>query len=175
VIDKEERFRSEAVLDVARKMCLAARTAPKGKGIDLLEAAVVSKEGIRKLSDQMKAIGDREDNNTFRRDSASILKAEAAVILGTKIKSIGLRYCGLCGKKDCAEAEKAGTICIYNPGDLGIALGSAVSIAADHRIDNRIMYTIGIAALELKLLDEEVKIAFGIPLSVSSKNPFFDR
>jgi uncharacterized ferredoxin-like protein len=37
------------------------------------------------------------------------------------------------------------------------------------------MYTIGQAVLEIKYLGEEVKIAFGIPLSVSAKNPFFDR
>jgi uncharacterized ferredoxin-like protein len=45
----------------------------------------------------------------------------------------------------------------------------------DHRVDNRVMYTIGKAVLEMKLLGENVKIAFGIPLSVSAKSPFFDR
>ena len=29
--------------------------------------------------------------------------------------------------------------------------------------------------LEMNLLGEDVRIAFGIPLSVSAKNPFFDR
>jgi uncharacterized ferredoxin-like protein len=29
--------------------------------------------------------------------------------------------------------------------------------------------------MEMKFMGEEVKIAFGIPLSVSAKNPFFDR
>jgi uncharacterized ferredoxin-like protein len=45
----------------------------------------------------------------------------------------------------------------------------------DHRIDNRVMYTVGQAILEMKLLGEDVRIAFGIPLSVSGKSPFFDR
>ncbi len=45
----------------------------------------------------------------------------------------------------------------------------------DARVDNRIMYTVGQAVLEMGLLGEEVKIAYGIPLSVSAKNPFFDR
>ncbi|MBN1837706.1 MAG: hypothetical protein JW820_17750, partial [Spirochaetales bacterium] len=33
----------------------------------------------------------------------------------------------------------------------------------------------GRAALNLKTLGDEVRIAWGIPLSVSGKSPFFDR
>jgi len=69
----------------------------------------------------------------------------------------------------------AGGTCSFNVGDLGIALGSAVALAADLRIDNRIMYTAGKAALELGLLGEAVELAYGIPLAARGKNPFFDR
>ena len=65
--------------------------------------------------------------------------------------------------------------CTFNTGDLGIAIGSAVSVAMDHRVDNRIMYTVGQAAMELRLLGDDVPVIYGIPLSISSKNPFFDR
>lgn len=175
MIKKEQEFKESAVLRLAEQMCLAARTAPKGKGLDLLEIAVISGDDIKKLSQKMEQIGQRENNPTFLRDGKNVLSAQAIVLLGTKIKTIGLRYCGLCGFKNCAENEKNNGICVFNPGDLGIAVGSAVSVAANHHLDNRIMYTIGLAALEMKLLGNEVKIAFGIPLSVSSKNPFFDR
>jgi uncharacterized ferredoxin-like protein len=50
-----------------------------------------------------------------------------------------------------------------------------VSIATDNRVDNRILFTVGLIAVELGLLGGDVKIAYGIPLSVSGKNPFFDR
>ena len=67
-------------------------------------------------------------------------------------------------------------MCAISIGDLGIAIGSAVSVAAAHHVDNRIMFTVGRAALNLKMFgDDEVKIAYGIPLSVSGKSPFFDR
>jgi uncharacterized ferredoxin-like protein len=59
--------------------------------------------------------------------------------------------------------------------DLGIAIGSAVSTASVLKIDNRIMLSIGLAAVNLKILGKDVKIAYGIPLSISGKNPFFDR
>lgn len=40
-------------------------------------------------------------------------------------------------------------------------------------IDNRVMYSIGAAARVSGLLD--VDVTFGIPLSVTGKNIFFDR
>jgi uncharacterized ferredoxin-like protein len=54
-------------------------------------------------------------------------------------------------------------------------MGSAVSVAANHRIDNRIMFSVGKAAMELGYLPKEVRVAFGIPLSTSGKSVFYDR
>ncbi len=42
MIQNERDCRHEHVLDVARQMLIAARTAPKGKGIDVIEAALVA-------------------------------------------------------------------------------------------------------------------------------------
>ena len=82
----------------------------------------------------------------------------------------------MCGFLNCAEKDKHKDIpCVFNVGDLGIALGSAVSVAADHRVDNRVMYSAGMAARDMGLLGEDVKVAYAIPLSALSKNPFFDR
>jgi len=98
------------------------------------------------------------------------------ILIGTKIKTMGLKKCGHCGFKNCEEKEKYPDVpCTFNTGDLGIAIGSAVSLAMDHRIDNRVMYSVGHAVTELGLMGKDVKIAYGIPLSATSKNPFFDR
>jgi uncharacterized ferredoxin-like protein len=70
---------------------------------------------------------------------------------------------------------QAGGVCAFNSGDLGIAIGSAVSRAADLRIDNRVLYSAGKAAVELELLGEDIVLAYGLPLSITGKNPFFDR
>jgi uncharacterized ferredoxin-like protein len=171
----EESFRLIAVERVAEAMALAARTAPKGRGIDLLSIVVLTGDDIQRLAAKMKEIGDREKHQTFLRDSENITSAQAIVLIGTKKKVVGLRYCSFCGYPGCDEADKADAVCALNSVDLGIAVGSAVAVAADHRIDNRVMYSVGKAALEAKLLGSEVVIAFGIPLSVSAKNPFFDR
>jgi len=124
----------------------------------------------------MLEIGKQTQAGVFLRDSQSILSAPVMVLLGTTIKPLGLKKCGMCGFKNCEEKSKNENIpCVFNVGDLGIAIGSAVSVAADCRVDNRVIYSAGLAAMELGLLGEGIKIAYAIPLSATSKNPFFDR
>jgi uncharacterized ferredoxin-like protein len=173
----EQDIRESTVIGIAKKMIIAARTAPKGKGNDNLEIALVEKPEIENIAIRMKAIADRPATTpAFARDAENILQADAMVLIGTKIDSLGLAYCGLCGFSGCDEKKNYPEHpCSFNTGDLGIALGSAVSVAMDSRIDNRIMYTVGMAVKELGLMGDEVKIIYGIPLSSASKNIFFDR
>jgi uncharacterized ferredoxin-like protein len=174
---EEEKIRNLQVIRVAEEMMTAARTAPKARGVDNMIIAMAVGEEIELIAKKMEEIGKRPDGTpSFIRDADNIRKTQAIVLLGTRIQSQGLKLCGRCGFPDCTEKDKhPGFPCTFNTGDLGIAIGSAVSVAMDHRVDNRVMYTIGQALLEMKFLGEEVKIAFGIPLSVSAKNPFFDR
>ncbi|HDZ77509.1 MAG TPA: ferredoxin [Candidatus Omnitrophica bacterium] len=156
-------------------MLAAARTAPKARGIDNIETKVIGKPQIKRLAATMKQIAKSENLAFFARDAQNILRCDKIILIGTKIKPMGLTVCGFCGFKDCATAQKKGAICSYNAIDLGIALSSAVNTAALFHIDNRIMYTIGKAALKLGLLKKNVKIVFGIPLAAYGKNIFFDR
>lgn len=52
--------------------------------------------------------------------------------------------------------------CAYDDIDLGVAVGSAVSVAADLRIDNRVLFTAGVAAVQLQLLGEDVATVLAI-------------
>ena len=74
----------------------------------------------------------------------------------------------------CSACAGAGGVCVYDPLDLGIAIGSAAAVAAERHIDNRIMFSCGRAANSLGLLDG-APLIMGIPLSVTGKSPFFDR
>jgi uncharacterized ferredoxin-like protein len=176
-VKREEEIRDEAVYEVARKMLIAARTAPKGRGVDNTVMALVGRDGIRKIADKLKDMVEREGApKFFARDAENILSSPVMLLFGTRIKSMGLSPCGLCGFKNCAEKDEHPEIpCSFNTGDLGIAVGSAASVAMDHRVDNRVMYTVGQAVIRLGLLGEGVKVAYAIPMSVSAKNPFFDR
>ena len=176
MIRTNEQCELEGLRRVAELMCVAARTAPKARGFDQIVTAIVEDEqDRRRLADRMREIGERVGAPFFARDAECLMEAPVAVIIGTGLQRLGIPGCSFCGYDGCAECERAGARCSYNAGDLGIAIGSAVAVAADHRVDNRVMYTIGTAAVELELLGPEVKIAHGIPLSVRGKNIFFDR
>jgi uncharacterized ferredoxin-like protein len=153
------------------------RTAPKACRIDHLETAILTGEDKKKLSDEMRRIGESmdEDGIHFIRDAGNLDAGEAVVLVGAKYEVRGIgQMCGLCRFDDCSACSGAGAVCVFTPLDLGIALGSAVALIADNRVDNRIMFTIGKAAASLGLLGE-YKLIMGIPLSVSGKSPFFDR
>ena len=70
---------------------------------------------------------------------------------------------------------KINGICSFNTIDLGIATSSAVSVAADSRVDTRIMFSVGHAGVAMSLFEGGLKQALGIPLSITGKSPFFDR
>ena len=93
--------------------------------------------------------------------------------LGAEKKLRGVPHCGYCGHENCAGCQAAGSNCSLAYVDLGVAVSSAVTIAAADRIDNRIMYSIGKAAVEMDFSSDVLWL--GIPLSVSGKNIFFDR
>ena len=81
--------------------------------------------------------------------------------------------CGHCGYATC-ESRDNGVPCALNSIDVGIAIGSACATAADMRVDTRVMFSAGLAAQRLDWL-KGCKMVMAIPVSASSKNPFFDR
>ena len=172
MILNERDARHEYMLNVAKQIMTAARTAPKGKGIDIVEIAVITDEDIKMLSQRMLELQEQNGMKFFLRDAENILNAEAIILLGTHEKVQGLN-CGHCGFATCAE-KAAGVPCAINSIDLGIAIGSACATAADLRVDTRVMFSAGLAAQSLNWLID-CKCVMAIPVSASSKNPFFDR
>ncbi len=171
----EVEMEENAIKTVASLMVAAAKTAPKERGINSLETLVVDGEDKYLLAAEMRNIGNETKQEYFLRDADNIEKANSIVLLGATNKYHKVAHCGICGVENCGKAKKLGVLCAYNIGDLGIALGSAVSVAKNHNIDNRIMFSAGKAALNLKYFSEDVALIYAIPLSATSKNPFYDR
>jgi uncharacterized ferredoxin-like protein len=171
----ESALEQQSLMEAARAMCVAARTAPKARGTDNLAIMVLTGEEKERLAQEMLRIFDEKDIAIFARDAANIRQAGAVVLIGTRLSPLNLPSCGFCGHADCKACEASGGICAVNAGDLGIALGSAAGIAADRRVDCRVMFTAGRASINLQLLGSDVRIAYGLPVSVGPKNPFFDR
>lgn len=165
----------EAALKVAELMSAAARTSPKTRGIDQIDVAIMDdKPTIDKLIAKMKELSRLKNRPSFERDANSIGGVNAIVLIGVGSRTAKLD-CGFCGYSTCASLEKSTGVCAYASIDLGIAVGSAISVASSFHIDNRVMYSIGAATLEMGIFGPEVRQVLGIPLSVTGKNPFFDR
>ena len=120
MIQNERDIRHEHILNVARQMMTAARTAPKGKGIDIIEVALVTGEDIKILSDKMIAMVEEHGMKFFLRDADNILSAECIVLIGTREQAQGLN-CGHCGYATCA-ARTEGVPCALNSIDVGIGM-----------------------------------------------------
>jgi len=173
VYTSKETEKSAAML-AAELMSAAARTAPKACGTDLVDTMVLDGVDKDKLTAAMREIGVEEDRPFFIRDAGNVDACHCIVLIGAGVKTRGLD-CGFCGVKDCAAAKKDGIACAMAANDLGIAVGSAAATAMDLRIDNRVLFTAGKAALKLKLFPDDIKMCFGIGLVTGGKNIFFDR
>lgn len=172
MILNERDARHEHILNVGKQMMTAARTAPKGKGIDIIEMALITDKAIEQLSQKMITMFEEHGMKFFLRDAENILNAECILLIGTREQNQGLN-CGHCGYDSC-NSRPEGVPCALNSIDLGIAIGSACATAADFRVDTRVMFSAGHAAQRLDLL-QGCKMVMAIPISASSKNPFFDR
>ena len=160
----EQNSIKRGVVETACLMIVAAKTAPKARGIDNVVAVVLSeKEELEKLASKMEELAEKY-GEFFKRDANNVRNSDAVVLIGCKIEDLGLKT---------PEGWRIDSNTVNSLVNLGIALGSAVKIASIHNVDNRIMFSVGVAAQELGLVDADV--VYGIPLSARAKNIYFDR
>lgn len=162
---REEELVKSGVLRVAELMAVAAKTAPKARGRDNIKVAVITdKEELERLAAKMEELAPTR-GSFFARDAGNVRVSDAVVLIGADVIDLGLPTPPNEGGVDLNTY-----MALVN---LGIALGSAVKVASLLNVDNRIMYSIGVAAKELGLMDAEYVL--GVPLSAKAKSPYFDR
>ena len=164
----------DAALQVADLMAAAARTAPKGSGKDKI-ITILTGEDKDLLVQKMHEAAKEYQEEFIERDAINVENSHCIVLIGVTSEPFGLNNCSMCGFKNCSEMKKAGANCAFNVTDLGIAVGSAVSVAANHRIDNRVMYSAGRGAVRMDIFPEDVRVCYGIPLYTGAKSIYFDR
>jgi len=173
----EERLR-ETVRHCLGIMEAAAITAPKGLGQNSLNTVVLVNEELETVGKAMVEHGNEKGQANYIRDGKNILECHGMLLVGVKPhKPLGAE-CKACGYgcKDFGKAlsgDFTGPNCCFKLLDLGIALGSAAKTASTLNLDSRVMFRPGVIAKRLGLIEGSVVI--GIPVSISSKNIFFDR
>ncbi len=172
MIENERDIREEQAIDIAKKMMVAARTAPKGKGVDIIECAVVSGEDIARISEELEQLFAETNMKFYLRDANNIKQALCIVLVGTREHAQGLN-CARCGYATC-DKRPEGVPCEINSVDVGIALGAACAKASDYFEYTGVMFSAGMSAARCCMLPGCAQV-YAIPISISSKNPFFDR
>ncbi len=162
----------EAAMIAAQQMMTAARTAPKAKGVDIIEVATIDGKDLINLAEWMEKYGTEHSRPSFIRDAGNVRQSQCVVLIGTHCQLMGLN-CGHCGYATCEEKPESSP-CAFNTIDVGIAVGSACATAADCRVDSRVLYSAGLAAQQMGLLPDCTQL-LGIVVSISSKSPYFDR
>ncbi len=172
MIYNEREERHNHILEAGRQMMTAARTAPKAKGVDIIEIAMVEGVDLEVLAQEMERVAEEKGFKFFLRDAGNILQSECVVLIGTNDLPHALN-CEYCGFESCAT-RSTGVPCALNSIDIGIAVGSACATAADLRVDTRVMFSAGFAAQRLGWVGGTKQI-IAVAVSASSKSPFFDR
>ena len=90
MIYSSEDMQTRAVLDTAARMCAAARTAPKTRGMDGLVTCVVTGEDKDRLAAHMRELAGRLDYAFFARDADNVDYADAVVLFGMEEQRRGL-------------------------------------------------------------------------------------
>ena len=81
MIKNERALRHELVVEAAHRMMMAARTAPKGKGIDVIEIVLVDdRADLEKLSEAMRKKSEASGMKFLLRDADNILQGDALLL-----------------------------------------------------------------------------------------------
>lgn len=194
----ERLIEKDGVNIVAKLAAVAARTAPKGQGLDRYDICLASKDEIKMIAEQMRKIGDEkfakvESKNQRKAqgirqdwysDAQAIENSDELLLIAVDARKVSNKHCGMCGFDNCADFIRntefkqgdgwAGPFCPQIICDLGIAISSAASVTGRHHVDNRMFFKVGLACLDLQLLPESNCI-IGLGMSATGKNIFFDR
>ncbi|NLY37653.1 MAG: ferredoxin [Tissierellia bacterium] len=172
---REKSIIEKALEQAGLSMLARAKTAPKAKGVDSLEYILLEKEDFPALIEEMDKQGRQHDIPFFIRDAKNLENTHMLLLIGCIDEPRNVPNCGFCGYADCIENRKHRGRCVYPNIDLGIALGSALSLGQSLGVDSRVMMTMGKAAMSLNLFEKPVVTVIALPLSFSSKSIFFDR
>ena len=97
----DQKAETEGLIQAARQICIAARTAPKGRGKDLLVTAIVADGEKDRIAQRMRVIARRDEVAFFSRDAGNVDASPVLVLFGSRTDPMKLPHCGFCGFADC--------------------------------------------------------------------------
>lgn len=143
---------------------------PQGKGIDIIETALIEGEHIKDPFGCYDCYGRRTWHEVFFVTPTTFCKPNALCLLvHTRKRKVWIAVIAV---NATCESRDNGVPCALNSIDVGIAIGSALCYRGRYARWHPVMFSAGLAAQRLDWL-KGCKMVMAIPVSASSKNPVF--
>lgn len=172
MIYSSKDMESRAVLDTAAKICAAARTAPKTRGMDGLVTCVLTGEDKSQLA--RSRCGSWPTSWIMR----SLTVTQITLTRPTLWCFSEWRRCGagLTRAVSTVTSKAAPTVqkrtaCARGMPSISASPRLRAAAAADARVDSRVMVLRWRSAKTSGLLGEKASLVLGLPLSISGKSP----
>jgi uncharacterized ferredoxin-like protein len=189
-IKQYESDRKESVRIVARLILASGTTSPRVGGVGECTIHILEDDAdIEDLCQEMERMaGIKKSWGFFNRDAA-ILREADAVLIATSLRCVNDPAdinCNMCGKLTCeylkaepklpADPDVAfqGPLCVFRANNIAYAIDGMISQARNLGIDHGVYWSVGTAAMRLRLLPKDTGFALGVAISVTEKSPFRD-
>ncbi len=185
-----EQATKEYLLEITKACAVAAAKAPTLTNSLNLRTEIVTDEDLDPVLDVLETFGK---TSTFQMHDAVAFKKmkekgvlPPVLLIGADLCEPPLWDCGACGFRTCGEYLKFikrnkglgigayGPTCVWKAIDFGMAGDYACAAAALHRVEARIMFSIGAVSMFLGHL-EGSSFVLGLPVGPVGMNAWFDR
>lgn len=185
-----ETDRIDAVKAAARLILASGTTSPRVGGVGECTIHVFDDPcDIEDLCQELERMAEAKKSWGFFRRDAAMLRDADAVMIATSLRCVSDPAdinCNMCGKLVCEyfkEAERLpddpdvaynGPLCIFRATNIAYAIDGMISQARNLGIDYGVYWSVGAAAMRMRLLPQKTGFALGFAISVTEKSPFRD-
>ena len=189
-IKQFEADRKEAAKVAARLILASGTTSPRVGGVGECTIHVLDDEcDIEDLCQKMEQMAEIKKSWEFFKRDAAMLRDADAVLITTSLRSLtdpADINCNMCGKLVCEylkEEEKLppdpdvafqGPLCVFRANNIAYAVDGMISQARNLGIDYGVYWSVGAAAMRMKILPRATGFALAVAISITEKSPFRD-
>ena len=189
-IKQFEADRKEAAKVAARLILASGTTSPRVGGVGECTIHVLDDEcDIEDLCQKMEQMAEIKKSWEFFKRDAAMLRDADAVLITTSLRSLtdpADINCNMCGKLVCEylkEEEKLppdpdvafqGPLCVFRANNIAYAVDGMIFQARNLGIDYGVYWSVGAAAMRMKILPRATGFALAVAISITEKSPFRD-
>ncbi len=189
-VKQYEIDRMDAVKTAARLILASGTTTPRVGGVGECTIHIVEDEcDIEDICQEMERMADVKKSWGFFKRDAAMLRDADAVLIATSLRSLtdpADINCNLCGKLVCEyqkEEEKlppepdvafTGPLCTFRAANIAYAVDGMISQARNLGVDYGVYWSVGAAAMRMRILPRDTGFSLAVAISVTEKSPFRD-